>query len=168
MQPIDTIAWYKQPLVWLLIALPMSAVIGGIITVIIAFRSDDGLVVDDYYQQGKAINRVLERDQAAQQLGYIGSANYQANTKHLRLTMASTSGHAIPKEIDVSLLHATRGGFDQKYTLSASDNGGYDILLNKRLVQGPWIIQLSTPEWRVSGRIHVPNSPNANLGPIQE
>ncbi len=168
MHHTDTLPWYKQPLVWLVISFPLTAVIAGTITVVIAFRSDDGLVVDDYYQQGKTINLVLERDQTAQRLGYVGSANYQAETKHLWLTLASTTGQSVPNDIDVSLLHATRGGFDQKYSLSATANGEFNIVLDRGLVQGPWIIQLSTTEWRVSGRMHLPGTPNTSLEPLHD
>ena len=52
----DTKRWYAEPWVWLLIALPMTAVIGGMITIYLAVTTSDGLVVDDYYKRGKAIN----------------------------------------------------------------------------------------------------------------
>ena len=48
--------WYREPWVWLMIALPASAVVGGIITIYLAVSTSDGLVVDDYYKRGKAIN----------------------------------------------------------------------------------------------------------------
>ncbi len=57
--------WYRQPLVWMIIAIPLSAVIAGIYTFRLAVISDDGLVVDDYYRKGKEINLDLSRDKAA-------------------------------------------------------------------------------------------------------
>jgi hypothetical protein len=63
-EPHDTKPWHRQPWVWLLIALPMSAVIGGMVTLYIAVTTSDGLVVDDYYRRGKAINLDLARDRA--------------------------------------------------------------------------------------------------------
>jgi hypothetical protein len=57
--------WYREPWVWLMIALPASAVVAGMITIYLAVVTSDGLVVDDYYKRGKAINRVLARDMAA-------------------------------------------------------------------------------------------------------
>ena len=61
----QVLPWYKESYVWLLIFFPLLAVIGGIVTTILAVQSDDGLVVDDYYKQGLEINRTLERDQVA-------------------------------------------------------------------------------------------------------
>ena len=65
----DTKPWYRQFWPWFIIALPASAVIAGLTTVYIAFDEPDGLVVDDYYKEGLAINQTLARDQRAAQLG---------------------------------------------------------------------------------------------------
>ena len=61
--------WHKQPMVWMIITIPAISVIVGMLMLMLAIRSDDGLVVDDYYQHGKEINRVLERDQLAAEYG---------------------------------------------------------------------------------------------------
>ena len=61
--------WYKEPWPWLLAIMPLTAVIAGGFTVWFAVTSSDGLVVDDYYKQGKAINQTKERDRQAQLLG---------------------------------------------------------------------------------------------------
>ena len=60
--------WYKQFWPWFLITFPAIAVIAGIITIILAVKSDDGLVKDDYYKAGLAINQTLERTQKAKEL----------------------------------------------------------------------------------------------------
>ena len=57
--------WYREPWVWLMIAFPMTAVIAGMTTIYLAVSTADGLVVDDYYKRGKAINMDLARDAAA-------------------------------------------------------------------------------------------------------
>ena len=61
--------WMREPLVWLLIAIPSSAVIMGVVMITLALQSWSGLVVDDYYRKGKQINRVLARDRLAYELG---------------------------------------------------------------------------------------------------
>ena len=57
--------WHRVPFVWLLIAIPLTAVIVGFVGLALAIRSDDGMVEDDYYKQGMTINRMLDRDKAA-------------------------------------------------------------------------------------------------------
>jgi len=65
--------WFREPWVWLIIALPASAVFGGIITIWIAVESDDGLVQDDYYKYGMEINKTLDRDKAAVQYELVAN-----------------------------------------------------------------------------------------------
>ena len=47
--------WYRQGWPWFLIALPATAVVAGIATLVIAAKTFDGMVVDDYYKEGQAI-----------------------------------------------------------------------------------------------------------------
>ena len=63
--------WYKYKLVWMIIAIPAASVIAGINMIYLAVNTDDGLVVDDYYKEGMAINQSLQRDKTAAELGLI-------------------------------------------------------------------------------------------------
>ena len=53
--------WYRQRWPWLLMLGPAIVVVAGIVTAVIAIETDDGLVADDYYKRGLAINQTLER-----------------------------------------------------------------------------------------------------------
>ena len=75
---VPTRAWYREPLVWLLISFPLTAVIAGFFTLYLAIISKDGLVVDDYYQRGKEINMSLARDRAAARHGLHASVTLDA------------------------------------------------------------------------------------------
>jgi len=65
----DTQPWYRQFWPWFLILLPASVVVAGLTTLVLANRHADDLVVDDYYKDGLAINRKLEKQQRADQQG---------------------------------------------------------------------------------------------------
>jgi hypothetical protein len=65
----DNEPWYKQRWPWLLMAGPIAVVIAGAVTVWLAVISNDGLVTDDYYKQGLAVNQTLQRDHQASSLG---------------------------------------------------------------------------------------------------
>ena len=86
--------WHREPLVWLVIAFPLAAVIGGFATLYLAIRSWDGLVVDDYYKKGLEINKVLARDELAQQSGYTASVAVDDATVTVRL--GSAQGKPLP------------------------------------------------------------------------
>ena len=52
-------AWWRFPLVWMVIAGPAVVVVAGFVTLWLAIRSPDPLVAADYYRQGIEINRTL-------------------------------------------------------------------------------------------------------------
>lgn len=147
--------WYKTPYVWMLIGIPMFAVVAGIITIIIAVKTDDGLVKDDYYTHGKQINRVIERDKAAARHGLTAKIifDYAAGTVTARL--ASKNGYVIPTEVTAELLHATRAGHDQVITLQRTAEDSHFSAL-PLLAKGHWIVQLSADDWRISGDLYIP------------
>ena len=61
--------WYRQGWPWFLIALPATAVVAGIVTLVIAAKTFDGMVVDDYYKEGRAIVQTIGRVEHARELG---------------------------------------------------------------------------------------------------
>lgn len=107
--------WYRQPWPWILIALPASAVVAGMITLYLAVRSDDGVVADDYYTRGLAINQVLDRQDRARQLGL--SAELEQNGQRFVLTLQSGRELALPARIRLALVNPVRAGLDQSVLL---------------------------------------------------
>ena len=63
----DATPWYRQGWPWFLISFPAAAVVGGIVTTVLAVRSADGVVATDYYRRGVEINEELARMQRAQE-----------------------------------------------------------------------------------------------------
>jgi len=151
----DTRPWYREPLVWLIIAFPLTAVIGGIATYIIADRTKDGLVVDDYYKQGKEINRTLERDVAAARLGLHGTLTLDAKAHAVVLRLQAKAPAALPSAITLRWLHATRAGLDRSQLMQRQKDGHYRAEFPE-LKPGHWYIQLEAQDWRLQGALHVP------------
>lgn len=150
-------AWYREPLVWLLIVPPAAAVIGGIVTIYLAVSTDDGLVVDDYYAQGKAINQTLARDQAAHTQGLRARLQLHTDRAELRLDGAA------PPEITLRLLHATRAAQDVVLTLDRAGDGVYRAPL-PTLAPGRWHVQLEAEDWRLTAATRLPEKTTVDLG----
>lgn len=108
--------WFKNPWVWLIIALPMSAVIGGIITIIITNANQPDMVVDDYYKKGKAINQSLLLTEKAQQLGIELSVQVMPNR------IAIKSNKSFPA-LKAQLIHSTLKKKDFETVLTPNANG---------------------------------------------
>ena len=57
--------WYKQGWPWFIISFPAISVVLGFNLLYLAHQTNNSLVVDDYYKEGKAININAERDRVA-------------------------------------------------------------------------------------------------------
>ena len=153
-QQVDT--WYREPYVWFVIAIPLAAVIGGIITARLAIVSNDGLVVDDYYKQGLAINRVIDRDKAAQRLGIQATMQLAQDREQdrFRLFLTGNEKFTAPQKLNVSFLYSTRSGFDKQLNLALTGNNTYQSEL-PRLKKGRWYIQIEADDWRLLKTIFI-------------
>ena len=87
--------WYRQLWPWLLMSMPAAAVVGGAITFWLAATSNNALVVDDYYREGKAINLELDRDRTAAQLGLSAELTREADAA-ATLRISASAGTALP------------------------------------------------------------------------
>lgn len=142
--------WHREPLVWLVIAFPLAAVIGGIATLMLAIRSWDGLVVDDYYKKGLEINKVLARDDAAVTAGF--AAQVLVDPDRVTVKLASTRGTPLPSGLKVSFIHATRAGLDRTLDLPLDGDDHYSAPMGA-LPPGHWHVHIETPEWRIIEQI---------------
>lgn len=159
----ETKRWYAEPWVWLLIALPMSAVIGGMITIYLAVTTSDGLVVDDYYTRGKAINMDLARDEAAASHGLRARLDLDPSNRRILLSLESRD-NLHPAQVQFSLLHPTRPGNDQVILLQPAGPGGYAGTLQE-MQDGNWYVQLEADDWRLSGALRTPRDSVVVLSP---
>lgn len=141
--------WYRQRWPWLLMAGPAIVVVAGFITLWLAIKSSDGLVADDYYKQGKSINRTLTRDTRAQELGYRARIAMVADG-HLALSFVTTA--PITNTLLLSLHHPTRAGFDREILLARTAGGSYTAAMPP-IDSSRWRLTLEDESrtWRLTG-----------------
>lgn len=157
--------WYREIWVWGLISGPAIVVVAGFITAWLAIRSDDGLVVDDYYKRGLAIHQVLERDQAALDRGLAAKVELAPAGGQVVLALSAASG-ALPEALTLSIMHPTRGGYDQQVRLARLAHGRYQGAMAP-IRAGRWILALEGTDrsWRLTGSVWVPEQASAELKP---
>ena len=148
--------WYRQGWPWFLMALPAVAVIAGIVTLWLAMSTSDGLVVDDYYKQGLAIQQTIVRSQRAAELGL--EARLQLRAESVDLQLAGRSAEAIPERVRIIFSHPTRVGLDQTLVLAGA-NGRFSGAL-KELLGGRWDVQIEDEArtWRLNGVANLPSN----------
>ena len=155
--------WKREPLVWMLIAIPLSAVIMGVVMITLAIQSYSGLVVDDYYKKGKQINRVLARDKFAYELGLAAGFKLEADGS-VAIRFAPEVQIIPGDKIVLELIHATMPGLDQKLEMQKSES---HLLAGKISLpgKGRWNLSLQTGDWRLTGSLQYPQQTTAELLP---
>jgi uncharacterized protein len=142
---MSTLPWYRHRWPWIIMSGPAVVLVAGAVTTWIAFASADGLVADDYYKQGLAINKVIAREEAARKLGLSADIMREKDVLKVKLR-----GEA-PPALFAHLAHATRAGHDQRLRLIPAADGLYEAALPE-LPAGRWRIALEDPQgrWRIA------------------
>jgi len=148
--------WYREPWPWYLMAGPFVVVIAALTTAWIAYSSSDGLVADDYYKQGLAVNQTLSRSREASNLGLEVRAHFSAEGVDLNLRSVTNGKFVPPKTLILTVSHPTRAGLDQAVALNGA-NGRYAGKL-RLPVSGHWLVLVEdeAKTWRLMGNVMLP------------
>lgn len=159
----DMQPWYRHGWPWFLIAIPATAVVASIFTMWLAVSTWDGLVVDDYYQEGKTIERTLRRAIRAREMGLV--ADFRVRAEEVSVRLSAAPGIALPPTMVLTIAHPTRAGHDQKLLLKG--RGGAFAGAVAPLSTGRWLIQLEdeAQTWRLSETILVPTGAEIRIVP---
>lgn len=163
------IPWYRLFWPWFILAVPLMAVIMGLITVLIAVSNSDGLVVDDYYKQGLAINRLLARDRKAMELQISALVRIDSYTGKVHLQIDKRDNDSDLETLTLRLLHPTRSNLDVSIVMHPDSNRGYAGELQPPAA-GKWylLIEPETQEWRLTKHIKLPGETSVRLGTNSE
>lgn len=143
-------SWWKEPMVWLIIALPMAAVVAGIVTVAIAARNADTLVQGDFRKEGLTLHQSTERDQLAARLGL--SASLRVNDGKLRVGLHGRLDQP-PERLALSFVHPTDASRDVRTHLVRLDADQYEGQVGDLGGVG-WqvVMEPADNSWRLAGR----------------
>jgi len=156
--------WYREPWPWLLMAGPALTVVAGFVTLWLAMASDDGLVADDYYKRGLAINQTLSRDRAAAALAYRAHLSFNPEAGRVRVVLSC--GPARSPAVRLHIAHPTRAGLDRALMLEARGAGVYEAALALP-ASGRWRVTVEDTAgvWRLAGEWKLPDSASIVLEP---
>ena len=157
-------SWYRVPLMWLVVALPLVAVVAGFTTLWLALKSDDGLVVDEYYRRGQEINLDLKRDRAAAARGLKARMQLDRARREVSIEL-NLAVKQLPAQLEVQLLHATRQGSDRRMSVARTPDGSYRTAL-LGLNPGRYDVQLAAEDWRLLGSLNVPSDASIEILPV--
>ncbi len=157
-------SWYRHFWVWFVIAIPVAAMFMGFTTLYYAVSTSDGLVVDDYYQAGLAINRTLDRDRRAAELGLVARVSIQAGEAGwIQVVLDGVQ----PEKLRIRLMHPTLADQDVELVVPRGADGRFRGDASIR-VPGFWYVLLepaTDADWRLLGRIRLPEQGFVEIRP---
>ena len=159
--------WYRHRWPWLLMLGPFVVVVAAAITLWLAVSSNDGLVADDYYKQGLAINQVTSRDRRAADLEMRADLSLDASRQLVRVALNSGRLSEMPGVLLLRLSHPTRDGLDRQFRLLRDSSGGYSAGGGGDLA-GRWYVSLEDEAraWRLSATWDPAHQPMQTLIPL--
>ena len=149
-------SWHREPLVWMVLAIPAAAVLAGVVLLVLANATWDGLVADDYYRQGLEINRSLARDAEAARLGLDAIVTFPAPGV-VEARLEGTDAAANAERLTLRFARATRAGADVEVGMSPSAKGEWRGALPP-LAPGKWYAELGNERWRLAAPVRLPAS----------
>lgn len=156
--------WYRQFWPWFIIAIPASSVLVGSLMLTLAIRNPDPIVVDNYYKEGLAINRQLDRQRIAAELGIQALVRFDAERG--LLSIEALEAGRLRGPLKLSLIHPTLAGRDRVSQLEADGQGRYTLPLSGS-GNNRWHIALESEAegWRLEGRIRLAENTQLLLSP---
>ena len=157
----STSPWYKHRWPWILMAGPAVVIVAGFATAWLAIVSNDGLVDDNYYKVGLAVNQELKQRQLAAELNINAQLKLASDKGSVELVLSGLPKEALPDTLQLRLVHPTRKGEDQRINLVRSGNV-FRGDLSQSLGTGRWHVVIEDPlaGWRMDGNwdIHKSNT----------
>jgi hypothetical protein len=143
---------WREPMVWLLVALPLSAVVAAFALLFAAAHSsgNDDMVSDPVQQTGQIQVSDLGPDTVAQQRQLSAVLHVGAGSIDVLPVTGDFDRHA---SLRLSLRHPARAASDRALTLQPSADGWH---VATPLEPGhDWIVQLTPADgaWRIEGRL---------------
>jgi uncharacterized protein len=155
--PPDESAGRFNPVVWIMIGVPLAAVCASVLTLFLAARGSEPPLPPQYSWEGDALDRDFARADRAAALGAAAELGFDAGRVRVALDF-SASTQDLPPELDLRLTHATLPALDRTIrVVREAGSAGYSADLPV-LQRGHWHVELAGADWRLRGRFEAPVS----------
>lgn len=149
---MSTRPWYREPMLALVIGLPLAAVVASIATLIIAARGPGDAMDHAVRRVAQTQTTDLAPDHAAARLGIAATLAMPADGT---VALQFESGAPPAGPLVLTLRHGTDPGRDRVVTLEQRDAGRFGGLLPLPRAAGAYNLTLAPPDggWRLVGRL---------------
>lgn len=119
--------WYSQGWPWFIFCFPAISVILGCGMLYLGYHTNNSLVVDDYYKQGKSLSQYAERDNLATRLRLVAEISSSDEGTRVNLSQLPEALEVLqlPEILSLRWVHVTQSHKDGYLSLQASGSGGF-------------------------------------------
>lgn len=114
----DTTPWYRQFWPWFIIALPASAVVGGLTTLWISMQTTDSLVLQSDDGVRNASDRRIAAERFASAAGLVALLDIDRDTGTVSAVIRSGGLDSLPTTLEFELSHPAFADRDRAITLT--------------------------------------------------
>lgn len=153
--------WYKEPWMFLVMGVPIAAILWGVVIVTLATNGKDSLVSDSYYKDGMAYTENREFRNKAKRLQLTATMTY--NDGEIRANIAGYLDEN-PSFLRIQIIHPTLETEDETVLLQQTDDGTYFGLADKNHL-GKRKLWLQSPEqeWMIKDEGLIENNKQLSL-----
>jgi len=150
------VPWYRQFWPWYVIGLLLFGVAGTSVLIVSAVEHPDPLVVDNYYKEGLAINRTLDRQRRAANLGIVANVRYDAGSATLKIRLQAKQ-EIRAGSLSLRFVHATLARRDYQVILQRTSADDYQARLPVlRAGNYDLLLEPDSRDWRVDAHLELP------------
>lgn len=148
--------WYKQFWLWFMLVPLFILIMASFYLLYMAYTTHDGVVVDNYYRDGKGYVVRQEEDAFARAMGLRSDVQWSDQRLAVNLSGKLTP---LPEELELLIIFPTNDDFDISVTLQHRGLGEYVGQLPEA-VSGRRLLQLhplnAEQEWRLHADVQLP------------
>lgn len=131
----------RSPVVWVMIGIPVIAVLASFTTLALAIRGAEPELPASYHWEGAALDTDLARLKAAQTLGVRGSLELRADGNVALRPQFADASYTPPPSLTLRLSHATLAREDR--VLALRRDGNVWLARTTALPAGHWLLELT-------------------------
>ncbi len=148
--PLRSTPWYRVPMAWLVLLLPLAVVLAGVYTLLLAAADSGDADPDVVFRQAQMQTRGSDEDLAAARRGLVAELRLAADGHTMTL---HASAIAQSPELTLHWVHATRARLDRQSSLRRVGPGQWQGAVPAGL-RGRYGLRLLPPDgsWRLLGR----------------
>ena len=158
--------WYTQFWPWFLIALPATAVVASIASLVIAVRNADTLVREDWSDAGENINAEIALEHEATTRGVSAVVRLEPAANRVSVELVGTGVADVPR-LSLELRHPTDATRDFSSLLDPDGSGVFTGDAASARLTGSWYLTIAPSDraWLLRKRVWLAADEPARIAP---